>query len=282
MGANLATVVVEQRLLVREALKSLMANNSCHVVCDVGSTAEISVAAVSDEPKLVVLGAQSADDAVAEADAIRKLWPDSKIILLYEHASSADVQKLLASEINGCVPLFASPDTLIGVLDMSVIGGTRVMVVPGTNCPAIQPAQREQSHRLEIAMDGSKPHGGQPKAVTMQTQPAVNGAGTSGLEMSNGGTQRVPPLRSLPKLSEREVQILNGLVRGDANKVIARRCDLAEATVKVHIKSILRKIRLGNRTQAAVWALENGYAAHDFKGSPVESDIGSNQITPRA
>ena len=266
MGANLATVVVEPRLLVREALKSLMANNSCHVVCDVGSTAEISIAAVSDEPKLVVLGAQSADDAVAEADAIRKLWPDSKIILLYEHASPADVQKLLASEINGCIPLSASPDTLIGMLDMSVIGGTRVMVVPGSECPAIQPARREQSHQPEIAMGGS----------------AVNGAGTSGLAMSNGGTQRAPLLRILPKLSEREVQILNGLMKGYANKVIARRYDLAEATVKVHIKSILRKIRVGNRTQAAVWALENGYAAHDFKGSPVETDIGSNQITPRA
>ena len=108
---------------------------------------------------------------------------------------------------------------------------------------------------------------------------AVNGASTSGLAMSNGGTQRAPLLRILPKLSEREVQILNGLMKGYANKVIARRYDLAEATVKVHIKSILRKIRVGNRTQAAVWALENGYAAHDFKGSPVEADIESNQIT---
>jgi two-component system nitrate/nitrite response regulator NarL len=62
-----------------------------------------------------------------------------------------------------------------------------------------------------------------------------------------------------PHLSEREVQVLNGLVKGHANKVIARTCDIAESTVKVHIKSILRKIRLSNRTQAAIWALGNGY-----------------------
>jgi two-component system nitrate/nitrite response regulator NarL len=124
-------------------------------------------------------------------------------------------------------------------------------------------------------MDGSKSHGGEPEAIstTMQTRPAVNGAGTSGLAMSNGGTQRAPLLRGLPQLSEREVQILNGLVKGYANKVIARRYDLAEATVKVHIKSILRKIRVGNRTQAAVWALENGHTAPEFKGQPSGSII---------
>jgi two-component system nitrate/nitrite response regulator NarL len=204
MGSSLATVVVEPRLLVREALKSLMANNSYPVVCDVGSTAEIAVAAVSDEPKLVVLGAQSADNALNEAVAIRKLWPDSKIILLYEHASAADVQNLLASEINGCVPLSASPDTLIGMIESA-----QVMVVPVSECPVIQPAQREQSHQPKMAMDGSNPHGGEPTAATMQTQRAENGASTSDLELSHGTTQPAPLMRS-PKLSEREVQILNG------------------------------------------------------------------------
>ena len=56
---------------------------------------------------------------------------------------------------------------------------------------------------------------------------------------------------------------MNGLVKGHANKVIARTCDIAEATVKVHMKSILRKIRVGNRTQAAIWALERGYTTAD-------------------
>jgi two-component system nitrate/nitrite response regulator NarL len=55
--------------------------------------------------------------------------------------------------------------------------------------------------------------------------------------------------------------MLEGLVKGHPNKVIARTCDIAEATVKVHIKAILRKIRVENRTQAAIWAMSNGYAA---------------------
>lgn len=59
-------------------------------------------------------------------------------------------------------------------------------------------------------------------------------------------------------LSQREVQILKCLLRGDSNKMIARRLDITDATVKVHMKSLLRKIKAGNRTQAAIWALNHG------------------------
>jgi len=55
-------------------------------------------------------------------------------------------------------------------------------------------------------------------------------------------------------LSSREVEVLNSLCEGNANKVIARRLGITEATVKVHVKAILRKIRVKNRTEAALWA----------------------------
>jgi two-component system nitrate/nitrite response regulator NarL len=54
-------------------------------------------------------------------------------------------------------------------------------------------------------------------------------------------------------LSSREIAIVRCLVDGDPNKVIARKLNIAEATVKVHVKAILRKIQAKNRTQAAVW-----------------------------
>lgn len=59
-------------------------------------------------------------------------------------------------------------------------------------------------------------------------------------------------------LSDREVEILRYLVDGTSNKTIANRLDIAESTVKVHMKTILRKIRMKNRTQAAIWAVEHG------------------------
>ncbi|MXQ11166.1 LuxR C-terminal-related transcriptional regulator [Microvirga makkahensis] len=56
------------------------------------------------------------------------------------------------------------------------------------------------------------------------------------------------------KLSPREAEVLRHLMEGAANKVIARELDVAEVTVKVHVKTILRKIGAANRTQAAMWA----------------------------
>lgn len=58
-------------------------------------------------------------------------------------------------------------------------------------------------------------------------------------------------------LSPREKEILSDVVAGHSNKMIARHLDITEATVKVHLKSVLRKIRMENRTQAAIWALAN-------------------------
>lgn len=62
---------------------------------------------------------------------------------------------------------------------------------------------------------------------------------------------------SYPQLSERERQILSCLARGDPNKVIARDLQITESTVKIHVKAVLRKIKVRNRTQAAIWALSN-------------------------
>jgi two-component system, NarL family, nitrate/nitrite response regulator NarL len=63
------------------------------------------------------------------------------------------------------------------------------------------------------------------------------------------------------QLSPREAAILRCLIEGHSNKSIARKIDIAEATVKVHVKAILRKVRVQNRTQAAIWGMNNGLLA---------------------
>lgn len=67
---------------------------------------------------------------------------------------------------------------------------------------------------------------------------------------------------TLSGLSRREVSILERLALGESNKAIARNLDLAEATVKVLVKAVLRKARVKNRTQAAVWAMCRGIVRH--------------------
>lgn len=71
------------------------------------------------------------------------------------------------------------------------------------------------------------------------------------------------------ELSPREEQILHCLANGYPNKVIANALDITESTVKGHLKALLKKINVQNRTQAAVWALNHG----------VGEDIGS--LRPR-
>jgi two-component system nitrate/nitrite response regulator NarL len=231
MREHVATLVIEPRSLVREGLVSLMARHSYHVVGGVASTADIDRASlVADVPRLVILGALPAEEATTAASGIRELWPETKIILLFERASSTEYQNWQASEIDGCIPLSVSPDVLIGTLQRILDGDLKIL--------------------LQEAASRSVPSARLPIAPVVTNEEARNGAfdGSFSIRVRHG-------------LSEREEQILRDLVKGLSNKIIARKLDIAEATVKVHVKAILRKIRMANRTQAAIWALENGYGA---------------------
>jgi DNA-binding NarL/FixJ family response regulator len=59
-------------------------------------------------------------------------------------------------------------------------------------------------------------------------------------------------------LTARELQVLKGLTEGKSNKEIARDLDIQEPTVKLHVKTLYRKIGAANRTQAAIIAREAG------------------------
>lgn len=68
----------------------------------------------------------------------------------------------------------------------------------------------------------------------------------------------MPEREAISLLSEREIETLRFLILGSPNKVIAGHLNISEATVKVHVKAILRKLGAQNRTQAAIWAVNNG------------------------
>lgn len=60
----------------------------------------------------------------------------------------------------------------------------------------------------------------------------------------------------LASLTERELQILEHLARGESNKTIARALDISHDTVKLHVRHILAKLNLSSRVEAAVFAVE--------------------------
>ena len=76
----------------------------------------------------------------------------------------------------------------------------------------------------------------------------VRGAAT---DMNDG-----PGRQDFEALTPREKDIVRHLAQGSPNKVVARNLDIAEATVKVHIKAVLRKLHLKNRTQIALSAVQ--------------------------
>ncbi len=57
-------------------------------------------------------------------------------------------------------------------------------------------------------------------------------------------------------LTEQENRILDLIAQGKSNKLIARELSIADGTVKVHVKHLLRKLNLRSRVEAAVWAVE--------------------------
>jgi two-component system nitrate/nitrite response regulator NarL len=76
---------------------------------------------------------------------------------------------------------------------------------------------------------------------------------------------RIPARENAPvadvspgKLSPREREIIVMLARGASNKEIARELSLSESTIKIHVQGILRKLNIGKRVQAAVYAAEHG------------------------
>lgn len=89
------------------------------------------------------------------------------------------------------------------------------------------------------------------------------------LELKTEGALRSysDPGEPFHPLSKREMEVLSYLTRGMSNKEIANLLGISHQTVKNHVTSILRKLGVEDRTQAAVYALRRGWVRlhdHDF------------------
>jgi two-component system nitrate/nitrite response regulator NarL len=136
--------------------------------------------------------------------------------------------------------------------------GTRIVVLTSDRSPA------SISKAIGRAVDAYLLKDMSPEALTRSLQLVMLGQQIlpTGFMASLLQSETVEPAPEGPSkgLSPREVQILRHLMNGYSNKAIARALEISEATVKVHLKALLRKVRVSNRTQAAVWAMNNGIA----------------------
>jgi two-component system nitrate/nitrite response regulator NarL len=71
------------------------------------------------------------------------------------------------------------------------------------------------------------------------------------------------PQADIHGLTEREQEVLTHIAHGQSNKMIARHLDIAEGTVKVHVKRVLKKLGMRSRVEAAVWLTRLHDGAND-------------------
>jgi len=154
--------------------------------------------------------------------------PDGKVAVIVGKNGAIDIRRVLTLSPDACIFNRGSRDILIKILELTFMDQRVLVWSDSTAMTASAPASKTPSDTHDLAD---------------------------------------PAAASLTSLSARERQIVISLAEGKSNKAIARLYGLSEATVKVHLKAILRKTKTDNRTQAAIWAIQRGFLGHFFEHS---------------
>jgi two-component system nitrate/nitrite response regulator NarL len=158
------------------------------------------------------------------------------------------------------------PDMILLDLNMKDMNGVEVLKTlkdDGLDARIIMLTVSDQAEDLMAALqagaDGYLLKDMEPEELMQQLVEAANGK----ITISESLTQLlVASLREKGRpvslaeaaLTEQESRILDHLIEGKSNKLIARDMGIAEGTVKVHVKHLLKKLNLRSRVEAAVWA----------------------------
>jgi two-component system, NarL family, nitrate/nitrite response regulator NarL len=213
------TVLLCRNSLVSIGLKYLLEGTCFSITNSASDAAFFSLSCPDASPSLLIMdGSDASGHIIDTAKALKDRYPEARIAVIADRFDLGFVKLARGAGVDGFCLSTNDREVLIKSLELVMLGE---VVLPTSVMTLL----------LEMA----------PVSAELGAQ---EGGGT-GLEWSD------PRLR---KLSTRESQILHCLTDGAPNKVIARKLDVAEATVKVHVKAILRKIGAANRTQAAMWA----------------------------
>jgi len=183
-------------------------------------------------------------------------------------ASEGSIDTALASTLDAALDLIQSEEKFdLIMLDYNMPGMAglnglkRAMEASGGSPVALMSGIASRSVAEEALSFGAA--GFVPKTLAAKT--LVNavrfmamGEQYAPIDFMTADDPTVAPNPLAQKLSRRELQVLEGLSKGKSNKEIARDLDLQEPTIKLHVKTLYRKIGAANRTQAALIAKEEG------------------------
>ena len=191
----------------------------------------------------------------AAALRIRRLYPDA---LVGEVSSLPELRQTTADD--------SAPYDLI-LLDYHMPGmsseallqlvgeftATPLAVISGTSANADIRAAVHAGLRGFIPKTSSSEH----FALALQILLAGGSSVPADILLDRPSTNAAKPW--LAKMTEREQEVLRGVIQGRSNKEIARQMDVAEVTVKLHLRSVFRKMDVKSRAEAAVKAVKAGF-----------------------
>jgi DNA-binding NarL/FixJ family response regulator len=225
---SFVTVLVGPSELFREGLSRILDAAKFRILFSAACIHDLLQKPLPQHRSILLImdvGGAGADAEFAQIADFKAIYPTSRVVALADHGRSTDIVSAFRAGADGYLTKIAAYDTFIKALELVMLGQ---MVLPAETSTLIKDIRRDMeyvSSHYDLA----------DVAVKMENE--------------EGG---------LSVLSDREKCILRRLIEGESNKTIAREINIAEATVKVHVKAILRKIRVRNRTQAAVWAMNHG------------------------
>jgi two-component system nitrate/nitrite response regulator NarL len=216
------TILVGPHTLRREGIARALDSTDFRIVATETDLQKIDLDGFAKSTCLLIVEcSHDLGSAIQQIQNFKVGFPDGKVVLFADHLSLGELLSAFRAGTNAYFVSVQTCEAFIKVLELVMLGET---MLPW------------ELLRL-IGKDTQEPSGGSSDACSN-----ANGGGTK--ERERG-----------PRLSERERFILRRIIEGDSNKHVARRLNIAEATVKVHVKAILRKIDVRNRTQAAMWAM---------------------------
>ncbi len=231
---SFATILVGKSILLREGLARILHSPNFRIVASVSCVDDLLPSQSQPERPLFLI-AHTGDDfeaAIEQIETIKNRDPAARIAIVADRYRVAELVSALRAGANGYFVDVMTCDVFVKSIELVMMGET---IYP----PAFLSFVLDSGTN---SFDETAPRDEREKAPPIATENAFIATEST----------------IAPQLSPREKSILRCLVEGDSNKCIARKIDIAEATVKVHVKAILRKIRVQNRTQAAVWGMKNG------------------------
>src|SRR5262245_44278633 len=221
--ASIVSVVIHPSRMFREGVTSMLAKSPFAPACAAASTKDVpSTISSAGDRVLVLIGVREASNLAEALSVTKARFPTAYVVVIGDATRRDNVTTALASGAMSFIDQNVATSTLIKELELMTQGEPVISVF----------ILKQLLHHSEEIAATFAVNERQPSDALGQAEPGL-------------------------PLSGREAAILNGLVKGASNKVIACQLQITEATVKVHVKAILRKIRVKNRTQAAIWALSS-------------------------